>query len=451
MSEYLFVSDSVAPLGRGEAAKSVRGLARGLIELKHRVTILTLATSEDAGRIPGLARRLRKARVETSEGPQEFGLFEGQFSASDPQLLVLEAAPANTAEAAVYLGGAVASLTQDGLLKPEVVVGWDEASVVALARCGAAAKLFVLPQGESSMRFDALQAKQVGLAPGDNAALAAFGAAAAQAVIAPTRSAAKHLEASADLSVRPSDEPIVAVPFGADEPPFDPANDPALPAPFDAANPAGRLESRKALLKRLSLTADPRVPLLGTGPRLEGTGGAALIGALEGIGRRDVVVVLPAAGDRALVERAAVFAIEHPTKIALLQEPTEEDHRLMLAACDAWWLLDEQDVTGREAGRALRYGALPLLSERSSAADTLVEWDALSRTGNAFFFRDLSSAALEATVARVSSVKSDAARWNVLQSRLLATAPGWKRAAMLIDGLRSAAAEEADLQSVALP
>ncbi len=450
MSAYLFITDSVAPVSRDDHALSAWGLARGLLELKHRVTILTLAQGEEAARIPGLARRLRKVLIETPSGSRELALYEGQFSSSDPQLLVLESDSVSPSERALQLGGAAVSLAQDGLVKPEAVVGWGEASVVALARLSASAKVFVLPQPQCVARFTPQEAAAVGLTEADSPALSAYGVIAAQAVIAPSRRAAKQLEAAPELSGRPSDEPIVALPFGADEPPYDPASDPALPKAFGAANPAGKIDARRALLKRLSVSVDPRVSVLGTGPRLEGPGGRCLVSALENIVKRDVFVVLPAAGDRALVEKAAVLAIEHPTKIALLTAPSEEDVRLMMAACDAWWLLDETDPTGRAAGRALRYGALPLVPTRSAASDLFVEWDAASSTGNALFYRELTSLEIEATVARVSLLKSDAPAWSNLVARLLATAPTWKRTATLLDALKEAAVQEANLQAVAL-
>ena len=448
MAEYLFVTDQVAPLGQTDAAKSVRGLARGLLELKHRVTILTIATGGEAASLPGLAKRLRKVRVETSQGSTELALYEGHFSASDPQIIVLESDSNSPGERALQLGGAAVSLEKDGLLKPEIVLGWGEASVVALARLTAAAKLFVLPTGETTGRFSPQEAKTVGLAPTDLPSLASFGVSAAQAVIAPSRVAARNLEGAPELAGRASDEPIIAMQFGANEPPFDPAFDSALPEPYDVAKPQGKVQARKTLLRRLSASVDPRWPVLGTGPRLEGAGGLALVEALPLIVQRDCFIILPALGDKNLLERAAVFAIEHPSKIRIVAQPTDEDYRLMLAAADAWWLLDESDMTGRAAGRALRYGTLPLCPERSAAHDFLVQWDTQSATGNALFYKVPSADFLSATVARVGALRSDQVTWPLLVSRLLATAPLWRKTAELVDELRSAAVKEADLQVV---
>jgi len=449
MSEYLFVTDQVAPLSQTDAAKSVRGLARGLLELKHRVTILTVATAAEAASLPGLAKRLRTAKVETAQGSMELALYEGHFSASDPQVLVLESDSTSPGERALQLGGAAVSLANDGLIKPEVVIGWGESSVVAMARLTAAAKLFVLPTGQTVGRFSPQEAKTVGLAPTDLPSLASFGVSAAQAVIAPSRLAAAMLEAAPELEGRASDEPIIALQFGANEPPYDPMSDPALPTPFDAAKPQGKIDARKTLLRRLSVSVDPRWPVISTGPMLQGEGGKALVEALPLIAKRDCFVILPSLGDKKLVERAAVFAIEHPTKISMVNDPTEDDYRLMLAAADAWWLLDETDLTGRAAGRALRYGALPLVPARSAAHDFLVQWDSHSTTGNALFYSDVNADQLSSTVARVAALRADQSMWNTMVSRLLATAPLWRQTAAMVDQLRSAAAEEADLTIVA--
>jgi hypothetical protein len=88
-----------------------------------------------------------------------------------------------------------------------------------------------------------------------------------------------------------------------------------------------------------------------------------------------------------------------------------------------------------------------LIPVRSAAHDFLVEWDSLSLTGNALFYRDVNADQLSATVARVTALRSDPVVWAALVARLLATAPSWKKSATLLDHLKTAAAQEADLQA----
>jgi hypothetical protein len=68
-----------------------RPLALALSVAKHRVTILSLATPEQASRLPGMARRLRTITTRVGGKDQEVSLFEGRSAVSQCALYVLGA------------------------------------------------------------------------------------------------------------------------------------------------------------------------------------------------------------------------------------------------------------------------------------------------------------------------------------------------------------------------
>jgi len=114
----------------------------------------------------------------------------------------------------------------------------------------ASIRLFALPTGASARRCRPTQSRVLGpLLLGDDTAsrsLVALGSLAANAIFAPSPSAARANENDPALATRPSDEPFVAVRFGCDDPPYDPATDPALPASYSAAALSGKAECRRA-------------------------------------------------------------------------------------------------------------------------------------------------------------------------------------------------------------
>jgi hypothetical protein len=455
MAGYLLVTDSCAPLVSSGESRSIWGLARGLVSAGHKVTILTLAGGDAIARIPGLARRLSKVTAYVAGRATETSLFEGRFSASDPQVLVIESAARDATEAATVLATAASSMVSSGLLSDEVAVAWGEAAAAVLAPLPAQVKLFVLTAAPRALDLSEGEAALLGLGPEDPRSLAAVGVLSSHAVVVPSLKAEEALGNHPALAGRASDEPIVPLVFGCDEPPFDPASDTTLAATFSPEKPAGRAECRRWLARHLRLLLDPVTPLVALAPLRHAREGATVLAALERLVRRDGSFVVPAWGDADLVERARILTIEHPTRVALMPDegglvPAGDDEddarpawRRMLAGADAVLLTNSADMTGREAGRALLYGAVPLVPAESAAGRRLVDLDGRSETGVAVVYDRTSVAALESAVTRVWAARQRRDLWADLILRLGRAVPGWVDAAARLDSLRAVTGADA--------
>lgn len=440
MAEYLLVVDAVAPVADGESALAAAGLARALVGSKHRVTILSLAPPEVVSALPGMARRLRTVGATVGGKALDLPLFEGRAALGQAPLYVLGVAVRNRGETCALLASAASSLAQDGLLKPESVIGWGETAAAALSAVNASTRLFVLPAGTVGAPLAADERTALGDAASldplvASGSLLALGSAGADAVVLPSPSALRSLEGHPALAARASDQPIVAVRFGCDEPPHDPASDPALAQTFSAESPAGKAECRRFLARRGSLAVGPRTLVVALAPLHADRGGRAALEALGRLARLDVAAVVPVAGDRDLVDRARVLSIEHPGKIALwLEEGTGADRQL-LAGADAVLLTDAEDLTGRAAGLALRYGALPLAPDAAAHADFLVDFDPASETGSALLYAPVAAYEIEGAVRRALALRADAATWAGVVKGLLHSAPRWSTTVSLLDAL----------------
>ena len=276
--DFLLIADAVAPLGDGVSPLGAAGLSRAL----------AATGPPDDGSHAGQRRRRRAASpawrggCERSAPPSARARTSSRCSkggrcSSDAQLLVLAATPDSRAETAALLAGAVRSLATDKLIAPEVTIGWGEPAAAALSATSAAVRLFVLPTGRLGPSLAPPEAEILGpLLLGDESAshsLVALGCLGANAIVAPSPSAARATESDPGLASRASDEPVIAVRFGCDDPPNDPASDPALPANFSAAALAGKAECRRAIARRCSLALGPRTLLLTTGPAAAATAG----------------------------------------------------------------------------------------------------------------------------------------------------------------------------------
>jgi hypothetical protein len=435
--DFLLITDAVAPLGEGPSPVAASGLSRALAAAGHKTTVLSLGSPEAAARVPGLARRLRTVKTSVGDQTHDLSLFEGRATLSNAQLLVLGAQPQSRAETVALLASAVKTLSGDGLISPTVTIGWGETAAAALSATSASVRIFALPTGRLAPRLSPDETQLLGpLLLGDDSAsrsLVALGSLAANAIIAPSPSAARATETDPGLASRASDEPFVPVRFGCDDPPHDPVSDPALPATYSAASLSGKAECRRTLARRCSLALGPRTLLLTIGPLHRDEGAESLLAGIERLSPYDVVTVILPRGDQELVERARLLAIEYPGRIAVLGSAEPADERFTRAGADAILLGDDHDRAGRSAGLALLYGTLPIAPDVGANHDYLVDHDGQSVTGDAILYNAATPFEIESAVRRAIALRGDGDGWSVLVKGLLAAAPRWSTTAAAVE------------------
>jgi hypothetical protein len=412
-------------------------MARALAAAGKKTTVLSLGSPEAVARVPGLARRLRTVATSVGDRTFELSLYEGRAPLSDAHLLVLGTPVLGRAETASLLASAVKTLAADGLLTPDVTIGWGETAAGALSATAAQVRLFVLPTGRLGPPLTPAEAEVLKplLLVDDSASrsLVALGSLSANAIIAPSPSAARANETDPGLATRASDEPFVAIRFGCDDPPHDPASDQALPANYSAAALAGKAECRKAVARRCSLALGPRTLLLTLGPLGRDEGADNILAGIERLTALDVVTVIAPRGDQDLVERARRLAIQYPGRIALLSAGEPGDERAARAGADAILLGDDHDRAGRAAGLALLYGTLPIAPDTGANRDYLIDLDPRSGTGHAILYDPTTPFEIESAVRRAMSARADAYAWSGLVKTLFASAPRWAATAAALD------------------
>jgi hypothetical protein len=453
MSDYVIISDAAAPLDASPAAAGALGLAAAFAATGRRIVVLTQADPERAARQPGLARRLRMVSASVAGEPIEVPLYEGRASASGANLFVLAPPVASTGSRgrmAALLASAASSLARDGMLAPDLVVGWGETSATALGALASSRRLLMLPTGTAGDPLPPEELEALGEADdlGAGRSLLARGLMAADAVAVPSPSAAASLDRHPVFAARPSDQPVAVVRLGCDDPPHDPQSDPALAHHYSVDATAGKAENRRAVIRRLSLAVGQRTLLCVTPPLDEVPGGRAagtLLSVLAQLAGLDAAVVVRAGRDRALAERAKVLAIEHPGKVAVIQPDAGNgaiNERELLAAADVLVLTDANDLTGRGAGLALRYGVLPVAPDSGASGDFLVDYDPASGTGNALLYAPGDSFELLGALRRGLALRLHGERWAPLVSALMRSAPRWSSAAAAIESLVEVSAAE---------
>jgi hypothetical protein len=440
MSDYVIIAEGIAPLAEGPAAAGAIGLAAAFAASGRRVCVLSQATPEQAARQVGLARRLRTVTASVGGQPLAMPLYEGRAAGSAAHLFVLAVEPESRGRTAALLGSAAAAFVADGLFRPALVVGWGETSAGALSAIAGSSSLrrvFVIPDGRAG---DPLPPEEVAALAeiddlGAGRSLLTRGLISSDALVVPSPSAAATLERHPALAALASDQPIAVVRMGCDDAPHDPQSDPAISSHFSQENIAGKAECRKALARRLSLAVGPRTLLVATAPLEHGRESQAVLAALSQLSGLDVSVIVRTGPDRALAEKAKLLAIQNPGKIAVVAEGDAVAGRELLAATDALLLGTEGDLTGRTAGLALRYGALPIAPDAGAFADFLVDYDPGSGTGTALLYGSGSSFEVLGALRRAIGLRAHGERWSILPPALMRNAPRWSSAASRFETL----------------
>jgi len=160
-----------------------------------------------------------------------------------------------------------------------------------------------------------------------------------------------------------------------------------------------------------------------------------LIETISRLVRSDVVVVVPANGERALIDEVKRIAIETPGKIAVYPDASPAAERQVLAGADALLLADKDNHLARTAGLAMRYGTLPLVPDCAAYRDYIVDYDVASRTGHGLLYLPDDSYEHVSVVSRCANLRGNPDVWRPLQESLMRAAPRWATTAAQLEEL----------------
>ena len=161
------------------------------------------------------------------------------------------------------------------------------------------------------------------------------------------------------------------------DPSWDPARDPALPAPFSADARGGRAVCRRALLGALRLPDEPGDLLIGVVARLTAQKGVDLLprlGPLLGAERLRLVIL--GDGEPELSRALAAFATAHRHRVALRTGFDDALARQIFAGADLALVPSRFEPCGLTQLQAMAYGAVPVVHGTGGLADTVRDLDA---------------------------------------------------------------------------
>ncbi len=220
---------------------------------------------------------------------------------------------------------------------------------------------------------------------------------------------------------------------GIDTSVWDPSDDPALPAPYDAASLTDKTASRTALAARMGLDPDHDGPIFCVISRLTLQKGLdALVGAIPALVEGGGQLAVLGSGDPALEAAYRDAAAKFRGKVGVQIGYDEALSHLMQGGADAILIPSRFEPCGLTQLYGLRYGTLPVAARTGGLADTIIDANqaALSAgVATGFVFDDVSVTGIEGAIARTIDAYADQPLWQQMQAAAMRQSVGWESSA----------------------
>ncbi len=211
---------------------------------------------------------------------------------------------------------------------------------------------------------------------------------------------------------------------------YDPKNDPALPACYDADSIAKRTANKKALCAELGFSYDPKIPLIVMISRLTEQKGLDLLKAiLPRLMEEKLQLAVLGVGDRAYEDAFRGCAAAHPEKMAAVIKFDPALSRLFYGGADMLLVPSRFEPCGLTQMMAMRYGALPIVRETGGLKDSVVPYNKYTGEGTGFSFANYDAGELFDCIKTAVKTYSNKKAWKQLQTNAMTTDLSWRSSA----------------------
>jgi starch synthase len=211
---------------------------------------------------------------------------------------------------------------------------------------------------------------------------------------------------------------------------WNPANDPNIAEPFSAERLPPRAANKTALQRRFGLDPSADALLLGVISRLSWQKGLdLLLDTIPTLLSEGIQLALLGSGDRDLQDRYQALAQAYPGRIAVVIGYDEALAHLIQAGSDALAVPSRFEPCGLTQLCALRYGAVPIVSDVGGLADTVLDVDEAADAGGTATgvkFGPVTSDALAHALRKANLLFNDKVTWRRLQQGGMTTDVSWQ-------------------------
>ncbi len=234
-------------------------------------------------------------------------------------------------------------------------------------------------------------------------------------------------------------ESVTGIVNGIDPREWDPATDPDIQANFSATQPAKKKLNKAALQKENGFVVDEKTPLLGFVARLVDQKGLdILIPLLDKFAQLDLQFVLLGTGEEKYHHVLRDLAKKNKKWFGVHILFDAKMAKKIYAGADALLFPSYYEPCGLGQIIGLRYGAVPIARATGGLADTIEEFDPVTRSGNGFLFEDYTSEAFLTVVLKALKVYKQDKVWKGLVKNAMESDFSWTASAKKYAELYSA-------------
>ncbi|TXI73244.1 MAG: glycogen synthase GlgA [Dechloromonas sp.] len=220
---------------------------------------------------------------------------------------------------------------------------------------------------------------------------------------------------------------------GVDTDIWNPADDPAIAAPYAANRLAAKRTNKAALQAEMGLRPDDDRPLFGIISRLTQQKGLDLLLTIaDGLPHLPAQLVVLGSGDKAMEAGYRELADRYPGEIAVRIGFDEGLAHRIEAGADCFVMPSRFEPCGLNQMYSLRYGTPPIVRATGGLADTVVDVNdetLADKTANGFVLDSDTPHALWVAMTRVAETWQDRRLWQRIQQNGMRRDFSWKHAA----------------------
>ncbi|MBP1711273.1 MAG: glycogen synthase GlgA [Deltaproteobacteria bacterium] len=207
---------------------------------------------------------------------------------------------------------------------------------------------------------------------------------------------------------------------GIDTAVFNPASDPWIPFPYDAASIPAKQKNKEALIAELGLAIVPGTPLIGMVTRLTKQKGIDLVlRVFDEMMEAGLGFVLIGTGEKNYEHFFRGIADRTGKRAVGLTEFNDPLAHRLYAGGDFFLMPSQFEPCGLAQMIALRYGTLPIVRATGGLKDTVVPYNEYADEGNGFSFENYNAHDMLHTVRYALDVYQNRARMDALRQRAM--------------------------------
>jgi starch synthase len=223
---------------------------------------------------------------------------------------------------------------------------------------------------------------------------------------------------------------------GIDDAVWDPSHDRNLISRYDRESLEKKAPNRAELLRAAGLPSTPDWPIVGIVSRLVLQKGFDLVEqAAPELARLDARFVVLGTGQPRYMELFRRLAAEHPERFHYRGGHDEPFAHLIEGGSDVFLMPSRYEPCGLNQMYSLRYGTVPVVRSVGGLADTVREFDPITREGNGFTFERFDPHDMVQTLRRALAFHHQPDLWHTLQRNGMSHDFSWRASADGYDAL----------------